>query len=148
MYGILRYLLYGANRTCGLASQYPFQKLSSVRPSPANSLPRAYELRMTYKFLIVDDNSSIRSALRSWIEGNPYWEVCGEAENGQIAVEMVEQMRPDVVLLDLQMPVMDGLEAARQINRRAPQTAMLMLTLHRTRELLKAALEAGVRDVV
>ena len=103
---------------------------------------------MTYKFLIVDDSSIIRSSLRSWIEGNPYWEVCGEAENGQIAVEMVEELHPDVVLLDLQMPVMDGLEAARQISRRAPRTAMLMLTLHRSRELVKAALEAGVRDVV
>jgi DNA-binding NarL/FixJ family response regulator len=104
--------------------------------------------RMAQKILIVDDNSMIRSSLRSWIEGNADWQVCGEAENGQIAVEKVEAMRPDIVILDLQMPVMNGLEAARQISHVAPNTAMVMFTMHPSAELLKMAQAVGVREVV
>ena len=103
---------------------------------------------MSHRILIVDDNSTIRSSLRSWIEGNADWQVCGEAENGQIAVEQVEAMHPDIVILDLQMPVMNGLEAARQISHVAPNTAMVMFTMHPSAELLKLAQAIGVRDVV
>lgn len=101
-----------------------------------------------HTFLIVDDSFAIRRSLRHWIEGNQNWQVCGEAENGKIALEKVDQLRPDIVLLDFQMPVMNGLEAARRIQTSSPQTAMIMFTLHPSNELLKAAHEAGVRDVV
>ncbi|MFZ0317743.1 MAG: response regulator transcription factor [Candidatus Sulfotelmatobacter sp.] len=103
---------------------------------------------MSRSILIVDDNSVIRSSLRSWIEGNPEFQVCGEAENGQVAIEKVEAMRPDIVILDLQMPVMNGLEAARQISHVSPETAMVMFTMHPSAELLRAAQAVGVRDVV
>ena len=103
---------------------------------------------MKHTILIVDDNTLIRSSLRSWIEGNADFQVCGEAENGKVAVQKVEEMHPDIVILDLQMPVMDGLEAARKISSIAPDTAMLMFTMHPSRELLKAAQAVGVRDVV
>ena len=103
---------------------------------------------MKHSVLIVDDNTLIRSTLRSWIEGNADFEVCGEAENGMVAVQKVEEMHPDIVILDLQMPVMDGLEAARRISNIAPDTAMVMFTMHPSRELLKVAQAVGVRDVV
>lgn len=103
---------------------------------------------MSRKILIVDDNTLVRGLIRSWVEGHEDWSVCGEAENGKIAVEKVEQLHPDIVLLDLQMPVMNGLEAARQINRVAPKTAMLMLTMHHSKQLLADARAAGIRDVV
>jgi two-component system nitrate/nitrite response regulator NarL len=103
---------------------------------------------MSHTILIVDDNSTIRSSLRTWIEGTSDWQVCGEAENGQVAVEKVGDLHPDVVILDLQMPVMNGLEAARQISHVAPKTAVLMFTMHPSGELLKAARAVGVRDVV
>jgi DNA-binding NarL/FixJ family response regulator len=103
---------------------------------------------MKHTVLIVDDNAMIRSSLRSWIEGKADLQVCGEAENGMVAVQKVEEMRPDIVILDLQMPVMDGLEAARKISNIAPDTAMVMFTMHPSRELLRAAQAAGVRDVV
>ncbi|MGA7398940.1 MAG: response regulator [Candidatus Sulfotelmatobacter sp.] len=104
--------------------------------------------QMKHTILIVDDSPLIRRSLRSWIDGTVDWEVCGEAENGKEAVEKVEELRPDIVILDLQMPVMNGLEAARRIRDAAPRTAMLMFTVHTSGELLKAALEAGVTDVV
>ena len=103
---------------------------------------------MKHTVLIVDDNTLIRSSLRSWIEGNEDFQVCGEAENGMVAVQKVEEMHPDIVILDLQMPVMDGLEAARKISNIAPATAMVMFTMHPSRELLKVAQAVGVRDVV
>ena len=101
-----------------------------------------------HTILIVDDNSLIRSNLRSWIEGSADFKVCGEAENGKVAVEKVEAMHPDIVILDLQMPIMNGLEAAREISHVAPNTAMVMFTLHPSGELLRAARAVGVRDVV
>jgi DNA-binding NarL/FixJ family response regulator len=103
---------------------------------------------MKHTVLIVDDNTVIRSSLRSWIDGNADFQVCGEAENGMVAVQKVEEMHPDIVILDLQMPVMDGLEAARKISNIAPDTAMVMFTMHPSRELLKVAQAVGVRDVV
>ena len=103
---------------------------------------------MKHTVLIVDDSTLIRSSLRSWIEGNADFQVCGEAENGMAAVQKVEEMHPDIVILDLQMPVMDGLEAARKISNIAPDTAMVMFTMHPSRELLKVAQAVGVRDVV
>jgi DNA-binding NarL/FixJ family response regulator len=103
---------------------------------------------MSARILIVDDNSMIRSSLRSWIEGNPEFQVCGEAENGQVAVEKVTEMNPDIVILDLQMPIMDGIEAARHIRQVAPRTAMVMFTMHPSTELLKAARAVGVKEVV
>jgi len=103
---------------------------------------------MKHWILIVDDSRLIRRSLRLWIDGSLHWEVCGEAENGKEAVERVEELRPDIVILDFQMPVMNGLEAALRIRDVAPRTAMLMFTMHASSELVKTALEAGVADVV
>lgn len=103
---------------------------------------------MTHSILIVDDSSTVRSSLRSWIETKADFHVCGEAENGEVAIAKVEEMHPDIVILDLQMPVMNGLDAARHISELAPNTAMVMFTLHPSGELLRAARAVGVRDVV
>ncbi|HYW39766.1 MAG TPA: response regulator [Terriglobales bacterium] len=103
---------------------------------------------MSYNILIVDDSALIRHALRSCIEQTRDWQVCGEADNGKVAVEKVKQLHPDVVILNLQMPVMDGLEAAGQINLLAPNTAMLMFTMHNCEQLLRYAPAAGIRDVL
>ena len=86
--------------------------------------------KVPYSILIVDDNASIRRSLRSCIQQNTHWIVCGEADNGKIAIERVKELNPDLVILDLQMPIMNGLEAARQISRLAPNTAMLMFTMY------------------
>jgi DNA-binding NarL/FixJ family response regulator len=98
--------------------------------------------------LIVDDSVSVRRALRLWIEGTGDMIICGEAENGAVAVTKVKELRPDVVILDFQMPVMDGLEAARAIAIIAPQIHLLMLTLHTHPELARQAKAAGIAEVL
>ena len=103
---------------------------------------------MSYSILIVDDSAVIRHTLRSCLEQHSDWRVCGEAEDGRAAVEKVKELHPDGVILDLQMPVMDGLAAARQITVIAPKTAMVMFTMHSDGQLLKAARAVGIQDVV
>jgi|ERR1700730_5113306 len=103
---------------------------------------------MSTTVLIVDDSAEIRRSLRSWFEQRGDWRVCGEAENGAIAVERVKSLSPDVVILDLSMPVMNGLEAARKIGSIAPKTAMVLFTMHSSDHLVKDAQEVGIRDVI
>ena len=103
---------------------------------------------MSFQILIVDDNATIRRALRSLIESQTLHEVCGEAENGQIAIARVKELHPDVVILDLQMPVMNGLDAARQISILFPGIVMVMVTMHCSEQLRKDAEAVGIRDVV
>jgi len=88
-----------------------------------------------------------RHFLRSAIELNPDWEICGEAENGAVALEMVRKFHPDVVILDLHMPVMGGLEAAPQIVKIAPNTVLLMFTLYSNQQLSQIAKAAGINRV-
>jgi DNA-binding NarL/FixJ family response regulator len=102
---------------------------------------------VSVNILIVDDSASIRRLVRSYIEQNSEWKICGEAENGQVAIEKVKALKPDVVILDWLMPVMSGLEAARQITRLAPKAAVLMLTLHRSNQLVQEAEAVGIQHV-
>lgn len=103
---------------------------------------------MPYSILIVDDNPLVRRCLRRLVEQNETWNVCGEAENGQIAIEKVSQLTPDLVILDWQMPVMGGLEAARQITLASPNTIIVMFTMHTCAQVEKDAHTAGVAHVL
>ncbi len=98
--------------------------------------------------LIVDESAIFRQTLWSYIERNTDWQVCGEAENVKVAFEKVKELHPDVVILDLRMPAMDGLDVARQINLLAPNTTMLMFTTHVGKRLLEKAHAAGITDVI
>lgn len=102
---------------------------------------------MSCKILIVDDSREIRHLMRSAIELNPDWSVCGEAENGKIAVELVETLRPHLVILDLSMPVMNGLDAAREILGIAPGMPMIMFTMHDAKVLSEQARRVGIKHV-
>jgi DNA-binding NarL/FixJ family response regulator len=106
------------------------------------------EATVVPKILIVDDNPMIRHCVRRCIEANTGWHVCDEAENGQVAIEKVVRHDPDVVILDFQMPVMNGLEAARQIKKISPQTAMVMFTMHQSEQLVHAAKAVGIKEVI
>ena len=108
----------------------------------------ATEAVLSYSILIVDDNALVRRLIRSYLEPGGAWRVCGEAENGEIAVQRVKELHPDVVILDFQMPVMNGIEAARQIALLAPSTTMVMLTMHCCEQLSRDARAVGIKDVL
>jgi DNA-binding NarL/FixJ family response regulator len=102
---------------------------------------------MPSKILIVDDSSVVRSHIRSAIEERTNWSVCGEAENGKIAVALVGELRPHLVILDLTMPVMNGLDAAREISKIAPGTPMVMFTMHEPNGLRRDAERVGIKHI-
>src|SRR5580658_6894843 len=97
------------------------------------------------RILVVDDSPAIRRYLRGILEQQQGWRVCDEARNGQDAVDSFWEIDPDVVVLDFQMPGMNGLDAARRIKRLSPNTPILMVTLYLTKQLSEEAQKVGVR---
>jgi DNA-binding NarL/FixJ family response regulator len=103
------------------------------------------EANAVKRILVVDDNPAIRRYLRAILEQQHGWRVCDEARNGQDAVDRFRQIRPDVIVLDFQMPGMNGLDAARIISQLSPETPILMVSLYLTKQLSEEARKAGVR---
>jgi chemotaxis response regulator CheB len=103
---------------------------------------------MPLRILVVDDNEAIRQAVRSCLELNTDWQVCGEAENGSIALDMVRELNPDVIVLGLALPGMNGLEVARGIAANALRTRMIMFTANDCEQFIKEAESAGISKVV
>jgi DNA-binding NarL/FixJ family response regulator len=95
------------------------------------------------RLLLVDDQSLIRRGLRALLKTDPELEVVGEAENGLEAIALAEKLQPDVAIVDVRMPVMDGVEASREICQRFPQTKVLILTTFDDRDYVTQALQAG-----
>jgi two-component system response regulator NreC len=95
------------------------------------------------KILIVEDHTILREGLKSLLSTNPELEIVGEAGDGREAIYLVEKLTPDLVMMDLSMPRMDGMEAIREIKRRWPQTKILPLTVHKTEEYVLTTLKAG-----
>jgi len=100
------------------------------------------------RVLIVDDHEALRHGVRLLIEREPGWEVCGEASDGRKAVGLAEKLTPDVVILDLGMPELGGLEATRQIKRVLPATEVLIFTGYENEEVIHAVFEAGARSYI
>lgn len=103
---------------------------------------------MGYKILVVDDNPLVRRSLQACIEDQPDLHVCAEAENGKDGIDKVRELCPDAVILDLAMPGMNGLDAARHIGRIAPNLPIVLFTMFSSDQLLKEAQEIGIRGVV
>ncbi|MEI6784549.1 MAG: response regulator transcription factor [Verrucomicrobiota bacterium] len=97
------------------------------------------------RILIADDHEMIRQGLRRVLGTHPHWEICGEAVNGREAVEQAQQLKPDVVVLDLSMPHGSGLVATRAIRKALPQTEVLILTMHDSEQMIREVLAAGAR---
>jgi DNA-binding NarL/FixJ family response regulator len=105
--------------------------------------------RMATQILIADDDPTIRLLLRRLLEAQPDWQVCGEASNGIEAIEGVERFQPDVVVMDLAMPVMNGLQAAPEIAKAHPGLPMLLISVQEvSKQLAWEARKAGYRGAV
>jgi DNA-binding NarL/FixJ family response regulator len=100
------------------------------------------------RILIADDNLLVRSGLKMLLERHADWSVCGEASDGRDAVEKAAKLKPDVILLDISMPAMDGLTAAELIRERAPESEILIVTLHPSIEMARYASQIGVRGYI
>lgn len=100
------------------------------------------------RVLIADDHEVMRLGIRNLLEGRPGWSVCAEANNGQEAVEKTLQFHPDVIIMDITMPVMNGIEAASVITRREPQIPVILFSLHLSDDLYRHFKTDGIRGAV
>jgi DNA-binding NarL/FixJ family response regulator len=103
---------------------------------------------MGVRILIADDNLAVRTRLRRGLNAYDDWVICAEAENGQQAVSKAEEQRPDVVILDLSMPVMNGLQACREIKRILPAVRVFIYTLYDSASVEREARKVGARAVI
>jgi CheY-like chemotaxis protein len=104
--------------------------------------------RTTKKILIADDNPHLRKALCRLFENHAFLEICAEAANGREAVEKAVTLKPDLIILDLSMPVMNGLEAARILNQLMPEIPKILFTLHAQALMMADLKTAGIDRVV
>jgi len=100
---------------------------------------------LSFSILIVDDSAQIRRQLRSCLQQNSSWKVCGEAVDGRDAIHKAEELKPDLIVLDLSMPVMNGFEAARKLKEIRPQVPLLMFATFKTTVLEEEAAAVRVR---
>ncbi len=100
------------------------------------------------RILIADDHGIVREGLRSLLRDNPSMEVIGEAEEGDAAVRLVEELHPDIVIMDITMPRLNGIEAIREIVLKRPMTKVLVLSMHAEGRIVRGALEAGASGYV
>jgi len=97
------------------------------------------------RIIIADDHDVVRRGLRQLLESQPGWEVCGEARDGRAAVELAGRLMPDVAVLDISMPELNGLEATRKIRAVSPGTEVLVFTMHDAEDLVREVFAAGAR---
>ena len=103
---------------------------------------------MTIRLLLVDDHAVIRLGMRMLFDSEPDIEIVAEAENGQEALEAVQQFDPDIVLMDIGLPDISGIEATRRIKEQSPKTAIVALTIHEDQEYFFKMLDAGATGYV
>jgi DNA-binding NarL/FixJ family response regulator len=100
------------------------------------------------RILIADDHELFRHGVRALLQSHPGWEICGEASTGREAVAQAKQLTPDIVILDIGMPDLDGAEAARRIRKESANTEVLMLSMHYSDQLIREIVEAGATGYV
>lgn len=100
------------------------------------------------RILICDDHDLMRRGMKMLLEAREGWTICGEAHTGRDAVEMATKLRPDVAVLDITMPELNGLDAAKRIKKVSPQTEILIFSVHYSDELVRQVIEAGLRGYI
>jgi DNA-binding NarL/FixJ family response regulator len=103
---------------------------------------------MLLRVLVADDHPIVRAGLRTLIESRHGWRVCAEAANGREAVEQAAKLKPDIAVLDVGMPVLNGVEATRQLRKICPETEVLILTMHDSDQMVQQLVEAGCRGYI
>jgi len=100
------------------------------------------------KILVADDHELMRRGVRSLLEAESGWKVVGEASNGQELLKKAQDLKPDIVVLDIGMPLLNGLEASRRLKKALPEVKILILSMHDSEQMARAVLEAGARGYV
>ncbi len=100
-------------------------------------------MKAKHRIIIAEDHTILREGLRSLLSSDPDLEIVGEAQDGQEAIRCVEKLKPNLVLMDLSMPRMNGLDAIKEIKKRSAETRILVLTVHKNEEYIVATLQAG-----
>jgi two-component system nitrate/nitrite response regulator NarL len=100
------------------------------------------------KVLLVDDHAVVRDGIRARLESNAGFQVVGEAVNGREALQKVEELDPDVVLMDISMPVMNGMDAAMQLREKFPDTKVIILTMHEHKEYIQGVIRCGAQGYI
>jgi len=100
------------------------------------------------RILVADDHDLMRRGIKALLQSHAGWEVCGEAHTGREAVAKAEELKPDVVILDISMPDLNGVYAAKRIRKSSPDTEVLILSVHYSDQLIRDILEAGVRGYI
>ena len=102
----------------------------------------------TVRILLADDHKVVRQGTRALLSTIPEWEIVGEADNGRDAVALTADLKPDIVILDITMPELNGLDAARQIKRKSPGTEILIFTAQETEKLVHDVFDSGARSYI
>jgi DNA-binding NarL/FixJ family response regulator len=105
-------------------------------------------MKAKVRIVLAEDHTILREGLRALLTSDPDFEIIGEVADGREAVRFVEKQIPDLILMDLSMPRMTGMDAIREIKKRYPQTKIIALTVHKTEEYLRTTLQAGADGYV
>ncbi|HEY6333658.1 MAG TPA: response regulator transcription factor [Blastocatellia bacterium] len=116
--------------------------------SPQQKMDQPRTGTKALRILVADDHDIIRRGLKQLLASRPGWEVVGEAKTGREAISLAEQLKPDIVVMDISMPDLNGLEAARRIHKMFPKAGILVLTLHFSDQLVRDIVEAGARAYI
>jgi DNA-binding NarL/FixJ family response regulator len=143
----LRVLLIRGRLGLLVGDKMPMRDLESNEPgmAPVNNTNSDMG---TLNILVADDHDIIRRGLKDLLSAKPGWEVCAEAKTGKEAVALAEQLKPQIVVMDISMPDLNGLEAARRIHKALPKTGILILTMHFSDQLVREVVEAGARGYI